>query len=155
MICMLKDCSRAKSDTIKGDDLLSEAIWYEDEMDRLLTRFVEMSDPEEQRAYLEVHLFDSEVNNARTKGREAPEKGEEKTWADVFHYSDGFRLFEVGVDGPQTILDLALLTGNKRFTSHDMVQKFLDDIWKQPGGQPDEYEKNKDSQLIRVPTSAR
>tara|TARA_B110000971_G_C19974006_1_gene484048 strand:- start:958 stop:1392 length:435 start_codon:yes stop_codon:yes gene_type:complete len=67
-------------------------------------------------------------------------------------YSNGFRLMG-DYDGGQTLIDLALITKNKKFISHNHVQSFLDSLWMRPCGESDEFEpkQTKRALLVRFP----
>ncbi|GMH80205.1 hypothetical protein TL16_g08445 [Triparma laevis f. inornata] len=147
---------RAENDTIRCELLLSEADWYDEEMVSSLDEMMNTGTAETHTNFMQMHLFNLEHEEADILGV-GEEKKDKKfyTWAENNHYTNAFKLFEEGTDGPQTIIDLALLTDNKKFTSHDIVQKFLDDVWKRRAGQPDEWEDHRDGHFIRVPVSPR
>ena len=142
--------SRANKDTIRRDNLSGEADWYDDKIVALLDELMNDSGTaEENQKFLQLHVFNVENENKKHGDLEF------LSWADNNHYEHAFKLFEKGTEGPQTLVDLALLTENKKFTAHDVVQKFLDDVWVKKGGQPDEWEEIRDGHFIRMSVSPR
>jgi hypothetical protein len=170
--CMLMSwCyrQRADGDNIMGDTYEELAVEY----DAMLMEFIEEDaedDEEKLMEYLGTHLFNQNGMTASESflaERVEKEYGEQflnwqtlqkyrttmnvwkETWASSNSYEAAFRLFGP-LEGPYTIVDLALHTGNKNFTGHDRIQKFLDTLWSVKCEQPDQFEERRSSKLLRL-----